>query len=499
MERRTFESPMDWEYQSTGPLDPTSPFVQSAQRAQNNNAFGLPRTNTFGQPGRFSSLGAGAGAGPSTSTTTSTQNSPHKPLAPTPGRASSAFSSSHSIFHRTNTAPPFRNPAFTTPRKPFVDMDALSEASAAEDSPAQTDMDSCPDTPETDGRDNMRSFSQMTLTPARSKALSSAMYKRSPGKGEIPRGSTAFGTRDKVRKRKRRHDDKDISGFRLPYKQSDEWDDTEANDSDDSVYQPNDHYGPKKSARRKGWFGGFLSVIQKHPDAPIVLGSWVTLLFNLAVVGLALWLLWVVVASFRDDFWAAKQELRAVVVEEMAKCARDYADNRCSPREQRLPAMNVMCDEWEACMSQNPDKLMRVRLGARNIVEILNEIIETMHWKTLAAFIALFAIFCFSGISLVKSSQAPSSFAFVPHPPQSSQSAFQPHPQIMYSHVPQTPRSRYLEHVQNDETPDTDASPDVQKALPPPSYYHTPSGRRSPSKGDRARSPTKSRSPSKRW
>lgn len=41
MERRTFESPMDWEYQNSGPLDPTSPFVQSAQRAQNNSQFCL--------------------------------------------------------------------------------------------------------------------------------------------------------------------------------------------------------------------------------------------------------------------------------------------------------------------------------------------------------------------------------------------------------------------------------------------------------------------------
>lgn len=332
------------------------------------DAFGLPRAGTFGQQGAFAR----------------TLSSPQKPAHPTTGR-SSAFSSSTSHFQRTNTAPPFRNSAFTTPRKPF-DMDAMSEASAAEDSPAPTDVsESGLDTPETDNR---RNFSQMTLTPARSKALSSAMARRSPGKGEIPRGSSAFGTRDKVRKRKRRHDDKDISGFRLPYKHSDEWDDTDGNDSDDSVYQPNDHHGPNKQLprKKKGWFTGFLSVIQKHPDAPIVLGSWVTLMFNLAVVGLAMWLLWVVVASFRDDFWAAKQEMRAVVVEEMAKCARDYADNRCSPREQRLPAMNAMCDEWEGCMNQNPNNLMRVRLGARNIVEILNEIIETMHWKTLVSF-----------------------------------------------------------------------------------------------------------------
>jgi hypothetical protein len=39
MERRTFESPMDWEYQNQGPMDPTSPFVQSAQKAQNNSVY----------------------------------------------------------------------------------------------------------------------------------------------------------------------------------------------------------------------------------------------------------------------------------------------------------------------------------------------------------------------------------------------------------------------------------------------------------------------------
>ncbi|ETS74840.1 hypothetical protein PFICI_13324 [Pestalotiopsis fici W106-1] len=478
MERRTFESPMDWEYQNSGPLDPTSPFVQTAQRAQNNNAFGLPKSGSFGPQSAFSR----------------TQSSPHKLPPPSPGQKS-IFATSNAVLQRTNTAPAFRNPAFTTPRKPF-DMDALSEASPAEDSPAQTDIsENYPDTPETD---NMRNLNKMALTPARSKALSVALNKRSPGKGDILRPVTAFGGREKVRKRKRRHDDKDISGFRLPYKYQEEWDESEGNDTDDSVYEPNKYHGPntQPGRKQKGWFSGFLSVIQKHPDAPIVLGSWVTLMFNLAVVGLAMWLLWVVVASFRDDFWAAKQELRAVVVEEMAKCARDYADNRCSPREQRLPAMNAMCDEWETCMNQNPDNLGRVRLGARNIVEILNEIIETMHWKTLAAFIALFAIFCFSGISLVKSSQSPSSFAFVPHPPQASQPVYH-NPQLMYGHIPQTPRTRFLGHYQNDETPDTDASPD-QKALPPPIYYQTPS-RRSPSKGDRGRSPTKSRSPTKKY
>ncbi|KAH8648571.1 Di-sulfide bridge nucleocytoplasmic transport domain-containing protein [Xylariales sp. PMI_506] len=477
MDRRTFESPMDWEYQTQGPMDPTSPFVT----AQKNNIFAQTRGGAFGSRPQGNIFGGSA----------STTNSPQKPAAQGP-----------SMFHRVNTAPAFRNPAFTTPRKPF-DMDVMSEASAAEDSPAPTDIsEGGPDTPD----DHARNFGQMTLTPARSRTTS-AILKRSPGKGEIPRGSMAtFGNRDKVRKRKRKHDDKDISGFRLPYKQLEEWDDSEGNDSDDSTYQPNEHHRPPKATRKsKGWFSGFLSAIQKNPAAPILLGYWIQLMFNLIIVGVVLWILWIIMAGFRDDFWAAREELRNAVVTEMSECAKHYTTNRCSPVEQRLPAMVAMCEEWEACMNQNPDRVRRVQLGAKNIVEIINSIFETMHWKTLAVFFLLFAMLCFSGASLFKSS--PAAFAPMathPHQPQTSQPALH-HSQYMYGQVPQTPSTRFHGLLQNDETPDTDASPADYKALPPPLPYQTPSSRRSPSKGERdrergrERSPTKSRSPVKRY
>jgi hypothetical protein len=158
-----------------------------------------------------------------------------------------------------------------------------------------------------------------------------------------------------------------------------------------------------------------------------------------------------------------------------------------------------------------------VQLGAKNFVEIINEIIETLTWKTLVSppaplssfdtltmtlttneqiiFIILFATFCFSGASLYRSS--PPHYPSVPHPPHQSQPAIRHHQQAyMYGQVPQTPSNRFRGIMQNDETPDTDASPDM-KLLPPP--YQTPSARRSPSKGERGRSPTKSRSPSKKW
>lgn len=36
MDRRTYEGPMDWEYQDSGPFDPTSPFTHAAKSNSQN-------------------------------------------------------------------------------------------------------------------------------------------------------------------------------------------------------------------------------------------------------------------------------------------------------------------------------------------------------------------------------------------------------------------------------------------------------------------------------
>lgn len=38
MDRRTYESPMDWEYQGTGPVDVTSPFTQISRNNPKNSS-----------------------------------------------------------------------------------------------------------------------------------------------------------------------------------------------------------------------------------------------------------------------------------------------------------------------------------------------------------------------------------------------------------------------------------------------------------------------------
>ncbi|KAI1296414.1 hypothetical protein F5Y03DRAFT_292901 [Xylaria venustula] len=473
MDRRTYESHMDWEYQNDAPMDPTSPFTQ---RAQNKNLFG--NSSGFGAFGQNGLNGR-------------TPVTPSKPLPPTPMQQQSPGIFATARTQRTTTAPSFRNPAFTTPRKPF-DID---EMSAAESSPAATDASDLQDTPD---NDQFVDVAQMTITPASVSKHRSLFPKKASGKGEILK--PVFASRDKIRKRKRYNADKDISGYRLPYKQSGEGDSDY--ESDESTYQPNKalHHNQKRS-RKTGWFGDFLDTISRHPHAPTVLGYWLWLGFNLSLVGCGIWILWFILAGLRSDFATAKAGVRAELVEEILKCQADYKANMCSPVEKRLPAIAQLCDEWEVCMAQNPDHVKKVQLGAKNIVEIINEIVDALSYKSLVLLILILILFLFSGRSLYKtanaypdfSKHAPPAYGGPPHPSET------PMPQQIYWQAiqPQTPRHNFRHLPSNDETPETDASPPPKfKALPPP---ETPSGRRSPTKTDRgrSRSPTKNRSPTK--
>ncbi|KXJ89507.1 Di-sulfide bridge nucleocytoplasmic transport domain-domain-containing protein [Microdochium bolleyi] len=489
--RRTFESPMDWEYQDSGPMDPSSPFARSAKQSQQKqkNSFASSNFNTFGhnRPGQAPSIFQ------------RTNSTPSKPLPPTPGPPAATNSVPSFFpggsFSRTTTAPPFRNPAFTTPRKAF-DADVLSEVSGAEDSPAATDASDFPETPDRDVDD----FGRMTVTPA-SMAHHRSPYKKTSGKGEI----AIFASRDKVRKRRRNNGDKDISGYRLPYRYGEEQDGTDYDSDDSTAGRPSSSASTAAAKKGKGFFGHLFSMIQKHPHVPQILGFWLTFVFHLVVLGITFSIMWMVWSGLREDFFAARRAARDAVVNEMDKCRADYMENKCAPKEQRLPAMFQLCEQWFECFSQDPNRIKNIQIGAKGIVEILNEIVDAMHWKTMIAFIALAGMFFFSGRSLINNTTGYANFAApVPPPrPYASHPASMGHPMVMspqgiaWEQIPQTPRHLHSRHLlNNDETPETDASPSPYKALPAP---QTPSTRRSPVKGDRMRSPTKSRSPTKRY
>lgn len=257
-------------------------------------------------------------------------------------------------------------------------MDVLSEASPAESSPTATEASEFPETPDHDQSVDM---GYMTVTPATMNRYKSLSPKKASGKGEILK--PMFSTRDKIRKRKRYNGDKDISGYRLPYRDSGEGDDSDY-ESDESTFQPNKpQRGERKNRSDEGWLGAFLTTLQRHPYAPSILGYWLSFGFSLICMTGTLWVAWTILSGLREDFATARSLVHDELVDEIFKCRNDYIDNKCEPVEKRLPAMFQLCDQWLACMNKNPDHLKKVQLGAKSIVEIINDIVDTMSYKTL--------------------------------------------------------------------------------------------------------------------
>ncbi|KAK7750146.1 hypothetical protein SLS62_007895 [Diatrype stigma] len=533
---------MDWEYQTNGPMDPSSPFVQSTKRVQEQQQQQQQqqrqqqqqqqqqRKDVFGSSSSFGAFGHNP--------LNRTQSTPSKTsgLPTTPSQPASIFSTSH--LNRTVTAAPFRNPAFTTPRKPF-DADAYSEASPAESSPAATDVSDLADTPE---NDRSYDLDHMTITPASvSRHKNMVSSRKQSGKGELMH--TVFSNRDKVRKRKRYNENKDISGYRLPYRQHDEWDETDY-DSDESTIEPgrpssrhvsrgrspskNKNYNGGGNNKRDGWLSNFLSVIQRHPHAPAIMSYWLSTLFNFVVVFASFYFLYVIYSVLSEDFLLARRKARDGIVAEIERCTTKYTQNKCYPIEHRLPAVSQLCDEWYECMLQNENGTKTAQTIVLEVANVLNSVVGSLHYKTLAVLLVGFLIFCYSGTSIVKKVGGGDIFAQPPlAPPPAYPSAYYPHPadRIAWEQIaPQTPRHfnpRHMRHS-NDETPESDiASPTPPpmssfRALAPPPL-HTPSSSRrlqgSPSKlmstiernrereweRERGRSPTKSRSPTKRY
>lgn len=357
MDSKSFEGPMDWEYQDRGPFDPTSPFAQAANGVSR-NIFRTPLKSASRPVNPFANL--------------ATPSKP-QPLPPQASLFTPQLSSKH-------IAPPFKNPAFTTPRRP-VDKVVLSEASSAEDSPAPTEASDYPnDTPEADhkvGAAMGGAVTPLKIDKATRFGKSGPLFKKYvSGKGEI-RGhrDVAVG----VRKRKRHNYDRDVGGVGRHGRAQD----SDAWDSDlDADAAPRTASRAQETGRqgeRKGAFESFFHALNKYPNTPDHMQRWMQFGANLFLVSVLAYLGWSVVSTVRSDIYKANEMARMELMSKMTECQTQYTMNECAKKDR--PALRVMCDEWYDCMMQNPESIMRVKVTAKQVAEIINEFSETMHIK----------------------------------------------------------------------------------------------------------------------
>ncbi|RDA82573.1 hypothetical protein CP532_3066 [Ophiocordyceps camponoti-leonardi (nom. inval.)] len=457
MDSRSFEGPMDWEYQGCGPLDPTSPFSHAARNAQR-NIFGSPAVSPVRPSNPFANLG----------TPSKTQQPPPQAARFTPKLPPKSM------------APPFRNPAFSTPRRPFDEM-VLSEASGAEDSPAATELSDYPnDTPEADHK--TEAHEAISVAPL--KIDKSSRYARSkkhaPGKGEIRgRRDASIG----MRKRKRHNNDGDVSSNRR-------YDDHDGEDWRSDSWS--DRTG------KQGAFESFFQALNKYPNTPDHMQRWMQFGANLVLVSVLTYVGWSVVSTVRSDIHKANDVARQELMSRMTECQTQYTMNECSKKDR--PALRVMCDEWYDCMMQNPESILRVKVTAKQVAEIINEFSETMHLKAWAIVIAFILVCTTVNMGTFSRQNGHKSAASAPAPQASNavaaaeaDAARSPGIAPGYMLVPvHTPRMSRRAQLDEGGT-DTDTSPlDFKSAI----SFLTPSGRKGPSKGERQQlSPVKNRAP----
>jgi hypothetical protein len=122
-----------------------------------------------------------------------------------------------------------------------------------------------------------------------------------------------------------------------------------------------------------------LHMLDEHPNAPDNLYRWIQLLVNFFIVFIFVYIGWAVVDTVRSDIRTANEAARQELMSKMTECQTQYTMNECSKKDR--PALRVMCDEWYECMIQNPEAIMRVKVTAKQIAEIINEFSETMNLK----------------------------------------------------------------------------------------------------------------------
>lgn len=272
----------------------------------------------------------------------------------------------------THPATPFRNPSFTTPRKPF-DAELFSEASGAESSPAENA--DAEDTPET-----IKTSAEMTAFTSgfpRRKPIfgryGGNLLGGSPGRGEIRRGRHADTAIQKVRKRKRIERDYALVNGRRGSS------DLESDSADTKPHGKRKHPDLQSS---QSWIASVLSFIEAKPALPYILSYYAQLLLNYFLVGFVIYLVWCFFLTIRADVDKESEAQIGAVRAEMAQCAAQYVENKCA-KSTRLPALETVCESWEACMNRDPSHVGRARVSAHTFAVIFNSFVEPISWKAM--------------------------------------------------------------------------------------------------------------------
>lgn len=341
---------MEFEWQTRAPGDATSPFYQLAMEHERQQK---KRLSPPAQHSQSDSRLTGA-AGPY-----SVFDSPVKPSTP-----SIPQSSSQQPLFRPETSSNLPRTDFTTPRKVELDFSSGPENPS---SPENADNDETPDS-HAQRRGSLFSFY--------------GRFGRSPGRGEIPRSNKLSNVLiHRVKKRRRR--DRELGRHIRRASEDTEYSDDQNRDSGrSSQSQPTGSQQAPPPPHEIPFLSRLFTFLESHPHIPRILSYYAQFAFNLTLAFLALYVILAFLLAIRSDVIKASEDVSADILAEMAVCARNYVENRCTG-DKRLPALEVVCDNWERCMNRDPAKVGKAKVSAQTLAEIVNGFIEPISFKAM--------------------------------------------------------------------------------------------------------------------
>lgn len=159
----------------------------------------------------------------------------------------------------------------------------------------------------------------------------------------------------------------------------------------DALSQSNQHKinplhqkAPFPQAQAPGLISSVFTFVENHPNLPHILSYYTQFLLNLFLVFFMTYLVYSFWSTIRSDVDLRSREVVTETVAEIAVCAREFKENRCE-RSMRVPAMEIMCNFWEKCVNQDPNKVARAMVSANTFAEILNNFFEPITAKTMVS------------------------------------------------------------------------------------------------------------------
>ncbi|KAJ8651832.1 hypothetical protein O0I10_012596 [Lichtheimia ornata] len=112
---------------------------------------------------------------------------------------------------------------------------------------------------------------------------------------------------------------------------------------------------------------------------------YIPIVYNALVALPILYIVFLVVWTFSNDFQIKSEEHQAGVLQQVASCAKNYEINQCHPSS-RVPALEDKCNHWEACLNRNPSMISRTKIFAEIVAETLNSFVEPISYKAMLFF-----------------------------------------------------------------------------------------------------------------